>query len=93
MDDPVENKLIEKRLKVLHYNGSIFWLIFWLILFFPIAFDLFLMNSTFEIGDTTYGYRYEGVRFWVYFWTFIFFPIMFLLLFLNGSIHSITTRS
>ncbi len=87
MDDPYE-----KKLKVLHYNGSVFWLIFWLILFFPIAFDLFLFNTTFEIGDTQYGYRYGGSRFWVYFWTIIFFPIMLVLLFLNGSLHSITTR-
>ena len=68
----------------LHYNGSLFWLIFWVIFFFPIALILLLTSSTFRINQTTYQLEYEGSKYWLCFWILIFFPIAFLLLFLNG---------
>lgn len=71
------------RFKI-QYNGSIFWLIFWLILFFPIAFVLLLTDTSFQYNLTTYHIRYDGSRFWLGFWVLFFFPIAFLLLFLNG---------
>ena len=79
----------ERKIK-LHYEGSLFWPIFWLIIFFPLAFVLLLINSSLELGNTIYRYRYDGTRFWLYFWTVIFFPIMLVLLFLNGSALEIT---
>ena len=66
------------------YEGSLFWLIFWLILFFPIAFVLLLTATTIVAGQTIYHLRYSGSRFWLGFWVLAFFPIAFLLLFLNG---------
>jgi hypothetical protein len=73
------------------YNGSIFWLIFWIIVFFPIALTLLFTGSTFRMGDTEYAIEYGGSRFWLCFWVLIFFPIAFLLLFLNGcSVHTKT---
>ena len=68
----------------IHYRGSILWLIFWLIVFFPIAFVLLLTASTFQLNETTYELRYDGSRFWLCFWVLFFFPIAFILLFLNG---------
>lgn len=73
----------DKRFKI-HYHGSLFWLIFWIIFFFPIALVLFFTATDFEIGQTTYFLQYDGSRFWLCFWVLVFFPIAFVLLFLNG---------
>lgn len=73
----------ENHFKV-HYGGSLFWLIFWMIVFFPIALVLFFTASSFDIGQKTYLLSYDGSRFWLGFWTLVFFPIAFILLFLNG---------
>ena len=66
------------------YRGSFFWLIFWLIIFFPIAFVLLLTATSFEVNQTIYNLQYDGSRFWLGFWILVFFPVAFLLLFLNG---------
>lgn len=68
----------------IHYKGSIFWLIFWLIVFFPIAFVLLLTSSSFEYNNKNYEMQYDGSRFWLCFWVLVFFPVAFLLLFING---------
>lgn len=68
----------------LDYRGSLGWLIFWIIIFFPIALVLLFTSSSFHIGNKTYILNYDGSRFWLGFWTLFFFPIAFLLLFLNG---------
>jgi hypothetical protein len=68
----------------IHYRGSLFWLIFWLIIFFPIAFVLLLTSSRFELNQTVYTLQYDGSRFWLCFWVLVFFPLAFLLLFVNG---------
>ncbi len=68
----------------IHYRGSVLLLIFWLIVFFPIAFVLLLTASSFELNQTTYDLIYDGSRFWLGFWVLFFFPIAFVLLFLNG---------
>lgn len=72
-----------RRFKI-QYRGSLFWLIFWLIIFFPIAFVLLLTSTTFEVNRTIYDLQYNGSRFWLGFWVLVFFPVAFLLLFLNG---------
>jgi len=72
-----------KSLKV-SYEGSLFWLIFWIIVFFPIALVLFVTALSFKVNQTTYHIRYKGSRFWLGFWVLVFFPVAFLLLFLNG---------
>lgn len=68
----------------LHYQGSIFWLIFWVIFFFPIALALLFTACYFDIGETRYIFNYEGSRFWLAFWILVFFPIALVLLFVNG---------
>ena len=73
----------ESRYK-LTYRGSLFWLIFWLIVFFPIAFVLLLTASAFNFNKKIYNLQYDGSRFWLCFWVLVFFPVAFLLLFLNG---------
>ena len=74
---------MNSRFKI-QYHGSIVWLIFWLIVFFPIAFVLLLTDISFEVNHTHYHLRYSGSRFWLGFWVLAFFPVAFLLLFLNG---------
>lgn len=81
----------EKRFK-LHYRGSLFWLIFWIIVFFPVAIMLLLTASTFHLNEKTYNLQYDGSRFWLCFWVLVFFPIAFLLLFINGFSASIENR-
>lgn len=68
----------------LKYNGSIGWLIFWIIIFFPIALVLLLIDSTFQMNQNTYRVHYSGSKFWLCFWVLVFFPIAFVLLFING---------
>jgi len=81
-------KMDSKRFKI-EYRGSVFWLIFWFIVFFPIALELLFLSSSFRINNTTYGIEYDGSRFWFCFWTLVFFPIAFLLLFINGFYVSV----
>lgn len=76
----------------LHYRGSVPWLIFWIIVFFPIAFVLLFTASSFDIGEKTYDFQYNGSRFWLGFWTLFFFPVAFLLLFLNGLTVSVSDQ-
>lgn len=78
-----EYKTDVNRFKI-HYLGSFFWLIFWLIVFFPIAFVLLLTAVSVEMGQSVYTVVYKGSRFWLGFWVLFFFPIAFVLLFLNG---------
>jgi hypothetical protein len=68
----------------LHYKGSLLILIFWVIVFFPLAFVLLFTACTFQIKGTTYEFTYNGSRFWLGFWVLVFFPIAFVLLFVNG---------
>lgn len=73
----------------LNYQGSIFWLIFWAIFFFPIALILFFTRCGFTINQTTYRLHYDGSIFWPIFWAILFFPISIVLLFLKTSAVSI----
>jgi heme/copper-type cytochrome/quinol oxidase subunit 2 len=66
------------------YNGSIVWLIFWTIIFFPVAIMLFLTGAYFRSNDTLYTLHYPGSRFWLGFWIIVFFPIAILLLIAKG---------
>ncbi len=68
----------------LHYRGSLFWLIFWLIIFFPIALVLLLTGSSFKYNQETYHLNYGGSLFWLCFWLLLFFPVAFVLLLVNG---------
>ncbi len=86
---PNKGPTVDKKAK-LHYEGSIFWLILWTIVFFPLGFILFFTGSSFQLNETTYRFKYEGSKFWLYFWTICFFPFAFVLLFLNGSAESTT---
>lgn len=80
----------QQRFK-LHYKGSILWLIFWIIVFFPIAIVLLLTSSTFQINQSTYNLQYDGSLFWLCFWVLVFFPVAFILLFVNGISAHVNT--
>lgn len=68
----------------IYYRGSIFWLIFWLIVFFPIAIVLMALNATCDINGRCYYIEYDGSLFWLFFWAIVFFPIALVLLIING---------
>lgn len=84
--------MTESRGFKLHYRGSIFWLIFWCIFFFPIAFVLLLTACSFDVNDKTYSITYDGSRFWLGFWVLVFFPVALLLLLVNGLSIKIENR-
>lgn len=81
----------ENRFK-LHYRGSVGWLIFWFVIFFPVAFILLLTDSSFEVRRTTYTLGYDGSRFWLCFWFVILFPVALILLLVNGFSVSISNQ-
>lgn len=68
----------------LHYNGSVGWLIFWAIFFFPIALVLLLTDWTAEASGRKISFQYAGSRGWLIFWVGFFFPISIFLLLNNG---------
>lgn len=68
----------------LHYGGSLFWLIFWAIFFFPMAVLFLYLNAQFESPETRYFFEYNGSVFWLGFWLIVFFPLAIVLLLLNG---------
>jgi len=69
----------------LKYSHSKFWLIFWFIIFFPIAIVLLMSHLKIISGGHTLSMEYDGSRFWLFFWAIVFFPLVFVLFFLNGS--------
>ena len=80
----------ERSFKI-QYHGSLPWLIFWIIVFFPIALTLFFTDVTYDIDQKSYYLKYDGSIFWLCFWVLVFFPIAFVLFFLNGfSIRTIS---
>ncbi|HRD54823.1 MAG TPA: hypothetical protein PLC42_00325 [Parachlamydiaceae bacterium] len=80
----MENEQIEKRVNF-KYKGSYFWLVFWLLIFFPVSLTLVFLNTSFFVDNTSYRFNYEANRFWPLFWAFIFFPVTILLFILNGA--------
>lgn len=72
----------------LNYSGSKGWLIFWLIMVFPVGLVLLATAGEFEVNGNRYYLRYDGSRGWLCFWTVFCFPVTVILLLLNGmSIH------
>jgi len=70
----------------IHYSGSKFWMIFWLLIFFPIGLVLLATHMRVVSHHKEIHFEYQGARFWLYFWALFFFPIMLFLLVFNGSI-------
>ncbi len=68
----------------IRYDGSKIVFCIFLILFFPIAALLFLLNARVCLENKTYFLKYTGSHFWVFFWTIFFVPIAILLVVLNG---------
>jgi len=66
------------------YRGSIFWLVFFLVIFCPIGILLLIRNLARLKNSTTSYLEYAGSWKWVFFWGVFFFPIAFILLFFNG---------
>lgn len=75
--------MTERKIK-LEYGGSVGWLIFWMIVFFPVGLVLFATGGKFDLGGKSYWVKYDGSRNWLCFWTLVCFPVTFALLLLNG---------
>jgi hypothetical protein len=67
----------------LKYPYPKFWLVFWIIVFFPVALVLLTRLELVSPMNVT-KWEYRGSQFWLYFWAVLFFPIAILLLALNG---------
>jgi len=81
-----------KRVKI-HYSGSLFWLVFWLIVFFPVAFVLIATGGRFELDENIYSIKYDGSRNWLCFWAVVFFPIVLILVLINGFSVEVQTKT
>ncbi len=68
----------------IRYEGSLVWLIFWTVVFFPVAIMLFLTGAYFEAKGAVYRLKYYGSRFWLGLWIIVFFPVAILLLLYHG---------
>jgi hypothetical protein len=68
----------------IQYGGSIFWLVFWAILFFPVALVLLGTRGKFEWEGKTYWISYTGSVFWLAFWVIVFIPVGIILALVNG---------
>ncbi len=69
----------------IRYIRSKFWLIFWILIFFPIGLVLLLNHTELVFGERVFKIEYNGSRFWLFFWAMVFFPVMVLLFLFNGS--------
>ncbi|MDP1835733.1 MAG: hypothetical protein Q8K75_07375 [Chlamydiales bacterium] len=75
------------------YNGSIPWLIFWAVIYFPVAIMLFFTGAYFRSNETYYSLTYNGSRFWLGFWLLVFFPVALLLLIAYGCSWNVVDES
>jgi hypothetical protein len=75
--------MTEKKIKI-EYPGSKGWLLFWVVVFFPVALALLATAGKFNLDGKTYYMKYEGSRNWLIFWVIFIFPVALLLLLLNG---------
>lgn len=66
------------------YRGNLFWLIFFLILFFPIAIVLIIKNAGIIKNKKYLALSYRGRYGWLIFWSIFFFPIAIILVILKG---------
>ena len=67
------------------YTRSKFWLVFWILVFFPFGLVL-LINHTECIGnEQILKLEYNGSKFWLFFWTILFFPMAILLFWFKSS--------
>jgi len=72
------------RLRI-KYSHSKFWLIFWLLILFPVGLVLLLNYAELTSNTRVFKVKYRGEKFWLYFWAIVFFPITILLFLFNGS--------
>lgn len=61
------------------------WIIFLMIVFFPIGLLLLLLSLRIHIDGTLYSLKYKGCMGWLIFWLIVCFPIAFILIILSGA--------
>jgi hypothetical protein len=66
------------------YGGNLFFLILFLIIWFPIGILLLMRNGSITKENSRFYLRYHGSWGWLYFWGFLFFPITVILLLVKG---------
>jgi hypothetical protein len=76
--------MTDKKFRI-KYSHSKFWLIFWILIYFPIGLVLLLSHAEIISSDRTLKMKYDGSRFWLFFWALIFFPVVLLLFLFNGT--------
>ena len=66
------------------YSGNLFFLILFLIIWFPIGILLLMRNGSITKENSRFYLHYHGTWGWLYFWGFLFFPVAVILLLIKG---------
>jgi hypothetical protein len=69
----------------LRYDGNLFYLILFLILWLPVGILLLIKNGRIITQRGGYICQYHGSWGWLFFWGVLFFPIAILLLLIKGT--------
>ena len=68
------------------------WVIFLMLLFFPIGLLLLMLSTRIHIDGALYALKYKGNLGWLIFWLLACFPIAFVLIILSGvDVESLPT--
>ncbi|MBL4818786.1 MAG: hypothetical protein JKY15_06095 [Deltaproteobacteria bacterium] len=66
------------------YDGNLFWLILFLIIWLPLGLVLFLKNGYIKHKSSRFSIYYRGDWNWLYFWAILCFPVAIALLVFKG---------
>ena len=66
------------------YSGNLFFLILFLIIWFPLGVLLLIKNGSISKENSRFYLKYHGSWNWLFFWVIVFFPIAVILLLIKG---------
>lgn len=66
------------------YNGNVFFLILFLIIWLPVGILLLMRNGAIVRENARFYLSYHGKWGWLFFWGILFFPVAVLLLLIKG---------
>jgi hypothetical protein len=68
----------------LMYHGSKPWVVFWAIVFFPLALAMLFVDTTLDLDGKSYQIHYSGSKNWLCFWIVFCMPVALVLLVVHG---------
>lgn len=69
----------------IRYEGNLFFLIFFLIIWLPVGVLLLMKNGRIATARSAFFLYYHGAWGWLFLWGILFFPIAILLLVIKGT--------